>query len=105
MGPGMGLGMQQTMRPELKLYLAPRMIQSMEILQLPIMALQERIQQELQENPVLEMKETLPEERTGFEEDGEFAAPAEPAADVSDPRTELVIDDKGGNEEDFDRLM
>src|SRR5438552_1753743 len=43
--------MEQTMR------LAPRMIQSMEILQLPIMALQERIQQELQENPVLELKE------------------------------------------------
>ena len=30
------------------------MIQSMEILQLPIMALQERIEQELSENPVLE---------------------------------------------------
>ena len=38
--------------------LAPRMIQSMEILQLPIMALQERIQQELQENPVLELAES-----------------------------------------------
>ena len=34
--------------------MAPRMIQSMEILQLPIMALQERIEQELGENPVLE---------------------------------------------------
>src|SRR5712671_6343793 len=41
--------------------LAPRMIQSMEILQLPIMALQERIQQELQENPVLELKEATDE--------------------------------------------
>ena len=53
MGPGMGMGMQ--MRPELRqqMILAPRMIQSMEILLLPIMALQERIQKELQENPVL----------------------------------------------------
>ncbi|MCC6418942.1 MAG: RNA polymerase factor sigma-54 [Gemmataceae bacterium] len=104
----MGLGMQQTMRPEMKLYLAPRMIQSMEILQLPIMALQERIQQELQENPVLELKETLPEERTAYEEDGTFngqANEAPDAPDVSDPRKELVIDEKGGNEEDFDRLM
>ena len=40
------------------MHLAPRMIQSMEILQLPIMALQERIQQELQENPVLELSDT-----------------------------------------------
>ncbi len=37
--------------------LAPRMIQSMEILQLPILALQERIEQELNNNPVLEIEE------------------------------------------------
>ena len=34
--------------------LAPRMIQSMEILQLPLQELQERIEQELVENPALE---------------------------------------------------
>src|SRR6516165_8929729 len=104
MGPGMGMGMQQTMRPEMKLYLAPRMIQSMEILQLPIMALQERIQQELQENPVLELRETTPEERAvAAEEDpGSFNGTEERASDVADPRKELVIDEKGGNEEDFD---
>src|SRR5207244_199555 len=103
MGPGMGMGMQQTMRPEMKLYLAPRMIQSMEILQLPIMALQERIQQELQENPVLELRETTPEERAALEDEpGDFAAQAEPVPEP-DPGKELVIDDKGGNEEDFDR--
>ena len=55
--------------------LAPRMIQSMEILQLPIMALQERIQQELQENPVLELKE---DQRTRPADD---PTSAEPAAD------------------------
>ena len=38
--------------------LAPRMIQSMEILQLPLMALEERIEQELAANPVLERKES-----------------------------------------------
>ena len=37
--------------------LTPRMIQSMEILQLPLMALEERIEQELQNNPVLEVRE------------------------------------------------
>src|SRR5579864_6073811 len=74
--------------------LAPRMIQSMEILQLPIMALQERIQQELQENPVLELKEA--EDQPAGEE---------PAEDARDPGSEeLVIDDKGDNELDFDRL-
>jgi DNA-directed RNA polymerase specialized sigma subunit, sigma54 homolog len=33
-----------------KQVLAPRMIQSMEILQLPLMALEERIKQEIQNN-------------------------------------------------------
>ena len=46
------------MRQEMRQLLTPRMIQSMEILQLPLMALEERIEEELQNNPVLEMRET-----------------------------------------------
>jgi RNA polymerase sigma-54 factor len=64
--------------------LAPRMIQSMEILQLPIIALQERIEQELQENPVLELRdkpaeteetpaETPPETEDNFDPDAPLA--------------------------------
>src|SRR5271155_3062864 len=103
MGPGMGM----QMRPEMKqqLILAPRMIQSMEILQLPIMALQERIQQELEENPVLELKESskdelAPEESSNENENGDGEDRVDPAA----PRQELVIDGNGNGEEDFDRL-
>ena len=44
-------------RLEQRMKLAPRMIQSMEILQLPLMALEERIQQELVSNPVLEIRD------------------------------------------------
>src|SRR5947209_8681474 len=105
MGPGMGMGMQ--MRPEQRqmMILAPRMIQSMEILQLPIMALQERIQQELQENPVLELKETPVDDAPNSEFDDFSAdAVAPERKDVSDPRSELVIDGQNGNQEDFDRL-
>src|SRR5437868_920930 len=88
--------LQQTM------ILAPRMIQSMEILQLPIMALQERIQQELQENPVLELRDE-DGEATPATEDAEL--PAEPETDdVNNPERELVIDEAGNNELDFDRL-
>ena len=53
----MKLEMSGQMRLEQKMKLAPRMIQSMEILQLPILALQERIEQELNSNPVLEVEE------------------------------------------------
>src|SRR5262245_9871635 len=79
--------------------MAPRMIQSMEILQMPIMDLQERIQQELDENPVLELTEPNPEEAGEFE-------PGEPEArDDRDPGAkELVIDEAHNNELDFDRL-
>jgi len=75
------------------------MIQSMEILQLPVMALEERIRQELDDNPALELKEpTLEEVQAEEAEDGAPAA-EEPAAD---PDGELVIDDN--NELDFNRL-
>ena len=55
--------MRMEMRPTLGLHqkLAPRMIQSMEILQLPIVALQERIEQEMEKNPVLELREKDPD--------------------------------------------
>ena len=44
-------------RMEQRQLLTPRMIQSMEILQLPLLALEERIEQELQNNPVLELRD------------------------------------------------
>lgn len=77
--------------------LTPRMIQSMEILQLPLLALEERIEEELQQNPVLEVREGDPE------------APALPEAeDVSqesaaDQRM-LVVSEQGDQSEDFARL-
>src|SRR5271165_1557505 len=93
----MSMGLVQ--RPELKMVLAPRMIQSMEILQLPIMALQERIQQELQENPVLELKES--DEETAVEDAA--AASATEAEDTKATEGELVINE-AGDELDFNRL-
>ncbi len=106
----MQLNTNLSQKLEQKLIIAPRMIQSMEILQLPIMALQERIEHELQENPVLELKEAGSEAEDGETTQEEETAPAEekPADEeydpANDPQQELVIDEKGDNEEDFDRL-
>src|SRR5437868_11938020 len=100
-GMQMGLGLRQDQR--MIQTLAPRMIQSMEILQLPVMALQERIEHELQENPVLELKEENTEENPAPAEDldeGTGEPETDPAEGVS-PEKELVIDDKGDNEQDF----
>src|SRR5438477_9236102 len=54
---GMRMGMDLSARLDQRMILAPRMIQSMEILQLPIVDLQAKIEHELQENPFLELKE------------------------------------------------
>src|SRR3954454_21926476 len=74
----MRLDTSQHMKMDMRLRMAPRMIQSMEILQLPLMALQERIDQELSENPVLvDLREApAPEAEAEAEEP---AAPETPA--------------------------
>ena len=73
----------------------------MEILQLPIMALQERIEQEMEENPILEMREEEPDASTDMEEKEEWESPDAP----SEEERELVIDESKNNEDDFERLM
>ena len=93
----MRLSFGQEMRQVQKQILAPRMIQSMEILQLPIQALEERIEQELQKNPVLEMAEVdpdLPEEEIVREE----------ADAKTTEEKELVVDEAKNNADDFERL-
>ncbi len=98
----MRLSFGQEMRMAQKQVLAPRMIQSMEILQLPILALQERIAQEMEENPVLDLR------------DAEVGADAPDASTVeeqvhpdapSESEKELVVDDSANHEDDFERLM
>ncbi len=74
----MRLDTSQQMRTDMRLRMAPRMIQSMEILQLPVMALQERIDQELIENPILvDLRETAAPEA----EAEEVPSAAEPSTD------------------------
>ena len=54
------------------------MIQSMEILQLPIMALQERIEQEMEDNPVLDQVEPIGRDRRERFEDDRRESPTDP---------------------------
>ncbi len=65
-------------RQEMRLKLAPQIIQSIEILQLPLLELRDRIDQELLENPLLEAS-TLSQE-----EDEESAEPEQTAEADSD---------------------
>lgn len=87
----------QHMRLSQQMKLAPRMIQSMEILQMPMLALQERIEQELESNVALEQSDVR-----------EDAPPTTSEDDGGDDRIgerELVVgDDQTGNAEDWERL-
>jgi RNA polymerase sigma-54 factor len=76
--------------------LAPRMIQSMEILQMPLAELEERIEQELESNPTLELSDG----------DADEAVRAEIAAGQREERQAdrpLEVDGASGGQ-DFERL-
>ncbi len=92
----MKLEMTGQMRMEQRMKLAPHMIQSMEILQLPILALQERIEQELNSNPVLELEEASNPDEAPI-------SPETPADDDIGQRA-LVVDTDNNKADDFERL-
>jgi len=103
----MRMSFGQEMRMAQKQMLAPRMIQSMEILQLPVMALEERIEQEIQNNETLEVDEP------GVDEPGAGTSASETAGGLPEPGTEasaktvdekpLIVDQEHANQADFER--
>jgi RNA polymerase sigma-54 factor len=101
----MQLNIGQHMRMSQQMKLAPRMIQSMEILQLPVMALQERIEQELAENVCLEVRQNDPEASSDTEVQLELDRAREEATELLPEQKELVVDTDHNNEADFERLL
>ncbi|MEP3832766.1 MAG: RNA polymerase sigma-54 factor, partial [Rhodopirellula bahusiensis] len=75
------------------------MIQSMEILQMPTLALQERIEQEMNENPLLEQQTGDPLNP----DDGDDEVPDKDTR--SENEKELVVDNDHDNKDDFERLL
>jgi len=91
----------QHMRIDQRMKLAPRMIQSMEILQMPMQALEERLEQELASNPTLELVEP------GADADVLQAEMAQEQRDDREGERELVVHEgegSDGNADDFERL-
>ncbi len=81
-------------RQEMGMKLAPQVIQSIEILQLPLIELGERIDQELEENPLLERER---------EEDENSPEPEELREDAEAEPDEVSINE-GEEAEQFERL-
>jgi RNA polymerase sigma-54 factor len=90
----------QQMRLGQHMKLAPRMIQSMEILQMPIMQLEERIAQELESNVTLEI-----DEGSGAGAAGEGEGPARNGdGAIADERDGPMTVDETSGRDDFERL-
>lgn len=83
------------MRMEQRQLLTPRMIQSMEILQLPLMALEERIEQELSANPTLEQREG---------DENHIAEPETERIDPNHSEEEQMLIHRADGVDDFERL-
>jgi RNA polymerase sigma-54 factor len=97
----MRMSFGQEMRMAQKQVLAPRMIQSMEILQLPVMALEERIEQEIQNNETLEVEEVGQEPAA---DGGQLAAESDAAAPTRTVDEQpLIVDQDHANQADFER--
>jgi RNA polymerase sigma-54 factor len=79
--------------------LSPRILQAMEILQLPVLQLQERIEAELESNPVLELDDGLAQSEMSDETWDESDGATETAGEQ-----ELVVDAQGDSQDDFERL-
>ena len=82
----------QQMKLGQQMKLSPRMIQSMEILQMPLLALQERVDQELESNIALEVAEPESTESEGG------------AAESVAEGQEMVVGEAGDGADDFERL-
>ncbi len=87
----------QHMKMSQQMKLAPRMIQSMEILQMSLLALEERIEQELESNVTLETFQPT------ADQDAIDATQAQTERDASENERELKIDG-ASSADDFERL-
>ncbi|MEM7783002.1 MAG: RNA polymerase factor sigma-54 [Planctomycetota bacterium] len=94
---GQNLSQKQTQK------LAPRMIQSMEILQMGNTALDEKIEQELIENPALERNAEIPE--IDDDASSRIEREKEKNKDKDVEQKELIVEEGQGGEDDFERLL
>src|ERR1700683_3862608 len=96
----MQLSQSTSMRQEMRQLLTPRVIQSMEILALHLMELEERIEEELQNNPVLEVREPENDPATAPTD----AEPQNGHDEFSEGEQVLVVKENSNQSEVSDRL-
>src|SRR5579862_7374511 len=78
------MSLSQRLQQKLLQKLSPQQIQLMKLLQVPTAVLEERIKEELEENPALETGEDADKEKDEFETENEFETEDEFDADGSE---------------------
>jgi len=96
----MRITFNQELKQEQKQILSQRMIQSMEILQLPLMELQERIEEEMSQNPLLEFEENSSE---GSAEEGESSPSTtdDSGTFTFEREVEIAVGESPNSQDDF----
>ena len=100
----MRFSFDQTLRQEQKQILTQRLIQSMEILQLPLLELQDRIEQEMEMNPMLETEDNVSDgsSDTGTFGDAEREKPTDDSTIIHFEReTEMNVGESPNLQDDF----
>ena len=95
------MDMTNQMRMEQRMKMAPRMIQSMEILQLSTFALLEKIETELNSNPVLEVEEETSETNSSPDPDRSEASPVQLPSQSDSQQQDFRTGGDEGKQEDF----
>jgi RNA polymerase sigma-54 factor len=86
------MALKQHLAQKLEQRLSPQQIQLMKLLQVPTMELEQRIKQEIEENPALEEGEDVQEEEYSMEDDQDDYDDDEPEFDISE-----YIDEDGSD--------
>lgn len=80
--------MRQIQQQKMLQKLSPQQIQLVKLLQIPTASLEERVKEEMEENPALEFGESAQEEENATTEVAEFEAPKEEGAEEESPQEE-----------------
>ena len=104
----MAMQMRQNlnMRMEQKLKLTPQMIQSIEILLLPQMALEERIMNEIESNPALEIADGPDDDYESLSDVNETEATESASAETTAQEMPVsTVDDVGGDQDTYAEFL
>src|ERR1044071_234479 len=91
--------LRQGLHQRMQQKLSPQQIQLMKLLQIPVASLEQRIKEEIQENPALEEGRENEEEEYSTKDENETPDQEEPVEDISEREEEISLDEYLGDDD------